>query len=273
MKKMPLLFFACMLMLSSVMHAQPEKKSETELLKEKLEEWTAKYADLPNSRDLDGFLDLYTTDYNGTRSSYKITGKLERKQVSYHNLKGLIERILMMENPKPVYEISNIYKIGVQGRIAYAHLEAKFSLHEGDNLVAKGTEVQTLLFRKENGDWKIAQADILNLVDEQLKDICGCTIFSSTANEYISKVQRPTGQQYEETLDMFAFYPLRDGNTRVMINTEEYTWLTNGELWHNYNNSDKREKIGREKNQRKLVLMVLEKVLYKDFCRKIRPND
>ncbi|MEM7102941.1 MAG: hypothetical protein AAF502_07430 [Bacteroidota bacterium] len=273
MKKLPLLFAAFLMLFSVAMDAQGKKKSETDLLREKLEEWTAKYADLPNSRDLNGFLELYTTDYNGTRSSYKITGKLERKPVDYHNLKGLIERILTMEDPRPLYEIVNIYNIGVQGRIAYASLEANFSLHEGDNLVAKGTEVQTLLFRKENGEWKIAQADILNLVDEQLKDICGCTIFSSSANEYISKVQRPTGQQYEEFLDMFAFYPLRDGNTRVMINTEEFTWLTNGELWRNYNESSNREKIGREKNQRKLVLMVLQDVLYKDFCRKIRPNN
>ncbi len=271
MKYLSTLFFV---FLSVALIAQPEKKKdEVEILKDQINKWVSIYSQLGKTKDVKSMLAFYTLDYNAIRSSYKITGKLERKPADYSSLKSLLERIIQMDDPRPSYQVNEIYKVAVQGRIAYAVLNASFSLHDGENLIAKGSEIQTLVFRKEEGDWKIAQADILNLVDQQLQDVCGCTIFTSSINEFISKVQRPTGKQYEESLDIFSFKRKADNNILIYVNGEEFTWLTNKEVWKFYDDKSKREKIGREKTEREVVYMILKDYLYKDYCRKIRFND
>ncbi|MEO1437443.1 MAG: hypothetical protein AAFV80_18015, partial [Bacteroidota bacterium] len=211
--------------------------------------------------------------YNAIRSSYKITGKLERGNADYNSLNRLLNRIVAMENPMPNYEIDQMYHLDVHGNIAHATFKANFSLTDGDNLVAKGSEIQTVVFQNIEGDWKIAQADILNLVDEQMRDNCGCTVFQAGANEFIARVQRPTGQQYEETLDQFTFQNLRDGNIQIYVNGQPFTWLTNKDLWLNYKEKENRKMIGNAKTQDEVILLLLTDYLYKDYCRNILPNE
>ncbi|MEM6724943.1 MAG: hypothetical protein AAF598_12965 [Bacteroidota bacterium] len=268
MKSLLTLLCCCFLCLS-----YGQKEEAKEAVKAALYAMSENYNALGNSRDVNTVLHYYSPSYNAIRSSYKITGNLERKEVDYNSLQRLLNRIVSMESPVPNYEIEEIYDLNVQGQIAYAVIKAQFSLKDGDKLVARGTEMQTLVFQSIEEEWRIAQADILNLVDEQMRDNCGCTVFQAGANEFIARVQRPTGQQYEETLDQFTFQNLRDGNTQIYVNGKPFTWLTNKDLWLNYKDKEKRKMIGTAKTQKDVILLLLTDYLYKDYCRNILPNE
>ncbi|MEM6725712.1 MAG: hypothetical protein AAF598_16850 [Bacteroidota bacterium] len=259
----------CLLTLSSFGQADDPKTA----VEETLTKMTENYNQLGQTRDVNTVLSFYSPSYNAIRSSYKITGKLERGEADYNSLSRLLYRIVGMEKPTPAYEIEELYHLDVHGKIAHATFKAQFSLMDGDQLIAKGSEIQTVVLQKIENKWKIAQADILNLVDEQMRDNCGCTVFQAGANEFIARVQRPTGQQYEEALDQFNFQYLRDGNTRLYVNGESFTWLTNKELWMSYKDKENRKLIGSAKNQKDVILLVLTDYLYKDYCRNILPNE
>ncbi len=242
-------------------------------LEQTIQDWTKAYEKLPQTRKIESILSFYTKDYKASRNSYKITGRLEQQPADYSTLKGLLENIIKFEQLKTQYNIKDTYKIGVAGSIGYAVINADFALYNGDKLVAKGEEVQTLIFRKEDKKWKIAHADILNIVEEQKRSICGCTIFVGTNNEYIAKVQRPNGKEYIESLNQFMFQFKRDGTTVIYSdNNKKFEWLTTKDVYYGYGNREEQVLLGTERSERGAILAILKNFLYKDYCSELRPN-
>lgn len=269
------LLLACILW-SVAMQAQPttdrERDSMVSSVKQMLTEWNQSYITLPQHRNVNRVIQFYTDDYVANRTSYKITGQIENDKGNIYSLRSLLERINTLQAPKTTYNIKDIYKIGVHRNIAYVVMNADFMLEDGNNLVAKGSEVQTIVLRNEGGKWKIAQADILNLVDEQKRDVCGCTIFVAGKNEFIAKVQHPGGKQYEEELTRFNFHTMPTGETKVWVNDELYTWASDQNIWRFYDEPAKKTLVGREKTPKDVMWHLLRTVLYKDFCRTILTN-
>ena len=232
------------------------------------------YMNLGKTRDVQSVLKYYTADYTADRASYKITGKLERDNGDVNSLRKVLLRLSVLENPIIRYDIKDLYKVGIAGGYGYAVYFADFTASNGDKLVARGSEIQMLLLRKENGKWKVAISDILNLVVEQEKGNCGCAIFSGSPNEYLTKVQRPNGRQYDEALDNFLFRQTPNGNWKVIVNGEDsYTWLTQKDLYFAYGDKQNQRLLGREMSQKGIVYLILKEDLYKNNCNVLRPNN
>ncbi|MCS6969112.1 MAG: hypothetical protein RMJ44_10705 [Cytophagales bacterium] len=206
--------------------------------------------------------ELFDPSMTGSRAQYDINNQLRVVPLNY---KILLENYLSELESGIITQVELIQLLheSVKENIGLLAAVNQQTRLKDNQVLEKETVVYTMLvILDEQQKWKIYNYTATYITEERNKGICTCELYTSHNGNIVARLIYPEGESMATALDYFVF---SNNNRTVTVKDLNYEWQ-NGIV----NSFDKKQQLGVAKTPQEVVIEILLKALYKDYCTEIK---
>jgi hypothetical protein len=272
--KMKTFFVLPLLMFGLVLNAQTNKpgikptvNKEDEAIKKMTIDFVKAYASVASEKkDKTVFLNFFSKNASYNFVSRAIgAARVKNFTGTFEAMSQFLDGLSSNQDYKISYKVpeGQIIRFKAVGDAGTATYIVDYETFNSGKLWTKGTETVSLLFRNEEGSWKVIYFNAIAIEDQKFQGNCLCELFQSGGQNFLSKTTVPEGKEYSDKLNNFEFRG--EGNDRmVRTGATTYRWLLSGEI-NTISATGEEQTIGKA-GDKEMVILEIIKNMYSENC-------
>lgn len=171
---------------------------------------------------------------------------------------------------KTTRTIKKVHELKTRDRVGMASVQTSFEVHDGEGVMRKGTQINSIVQKRFKGEWKLARISTVEWVDHRYRGVCYCELFQGQASEdYIAKLNIPKGSRYASELSMFSIKAHKDGRL-IRWKEQRVLWKHNGDILLRRSADAEPEPMGKASRLEDIIKKILITELFPENCSQIK---
>jgi hypothetical protein len=212
------------------MHAQNGWGSE---LTDFTEKFAKKYLAIDSRESAEEVSIHMMRDVTVNYTSFNLTGQKRIVSGDWRDFLRTAENQLADTTVQKLYEWRGVKFDSEVGNHAIATFQLEYETRRQNLPQTKGIETITLVCRKVDNDWLVADFKLVSIETERFRGNCQCEIFAMEEDKYAAKTTAPNGKSYQVHLQEFVFSvcDYRKQVHTIVAGKHSYKWVITGELY------------------------------------------
>jgi ketosteroid isomerase-like protein len=246
------------------------QEDEKQKIKDLVKSFAKAYEGITDANDSETVLKYVSLNLRSTNVAANLMGKVNIDLANYENFRDYLDKIRGADGLKIDYKVKDIVNVEVRGNVASATYLVEYTFKKDGSVWNKGDETVSMVFVKEENQWKIVFFNFIGIEDERNRGACLCELFIASTGNYVAKTTVPAGKSYSTTLNNFEFKNDADGRI-IKIEGKVYEWTKDNNIRlkggvTTRDNKTPENLVTDAKTAEDAVKGILSKIIYKDNC-------
>ncbi|MFK7970592.1 MAG: hypothetical protein AB8F95_09500 [Bacteroidia bacterium] len=260
----------------SQLTAQNLGQNDTEsMLKQYVNEFCTAYSNLPETKDPSTVMRHISKNAKSAIFYFSMAEKVRNFTSSYDGFAKYMDHVAKSEGMTVSYKVKDFLRVRVDSNIATTVFEVDYELEEEGGFHAKGSEIVNFAWKKQkSGDWQIVYFTVMGIEDEKLRGTCLCEIFGSRGQDFVVRTTVPNGRSYDNGFHEFETNKIGSDTYLKAPDGTFFKLTATGEVWElapdtKPTQAEMVKRLGRAKEVKGAILMIVKSHIYPDRCTKI----